>query len=121
MLRADRLRLETAVPALLASLSGVPDVDGRAWTFSGGEHGKVQATFYNAKDAKDYPWLPCRLKDWGEGDPPRDPGLMAATSWHGFRHWKQNLYSEKGDTAAVFLQRIRDHLAKLGVAPKPAV
>lgn len=119
MLKLDRVKLETAVPALLASLGGVPDVDNRAWTFSGGKHGAVRATFYNAKDAKDDPWLPCQFKDWGEGDPPRVPGgPMGPTSWHGFNHWKQNLYAEKRDTAAVFLQRIRDHLVRLGVEPK---
>lgn len=118
MLKIERVKLETAVPALLKSLGGVPDIDAREWLFSGGKHGDIRVVFYNSKDAKETPWLTCQLKDWGAGDLPRDPGLLAVNSWHGFNHWKQNLYAEKRDTSATFLQRIRAHLARSGIEPK---
>ena len=73
-----------------------------------GKYGRVSVSFYNARDAKDHPWLPCSFMDW-----PKEPQFV--TNWHGFRHWKQNLHFFNEETADQAMQATYEHLQQLGV------
>lgn len=74
-----------------------------------GEYGRISIAFYNARDAKVAPWLPCRLIDW-----PAE--VKHCSPWRGFRHRKQNLYFFDEVIADQAVDAAMEHLRKLGLS-----
>jgi hypothetical protein len=72
-------------------------------------NGRVTFTLYVGKTHNQSTWLACQLKDW----PVDSSGYSAQKVWHGFGHWKQNLYIPSNITAAEYaVEMLRQHLLK---------
>lgn len=111
MRKPERIKLYKKMLELLPKLGDeFRAIDERSMNVKtrAGKYGRVSVSFYNARDAKEAPWLPCSFIDW-----PKEPEFIR--DWHGFLHWKQNLHFFNEETADEAIVAAVEHLRKLGV------
>jgi hypothetical protein len=105
MRKQEREKLDRLVPAMMAEISGVVQYQSseRSEWLLDTEFGRVRVSYYPAEDAKDTPWMPCVLLDFGAKYPDK---------WLEWDHWKQNFHGYGLDTADEFILHARMHLAR---------
>ena len=112
MRKSEREKLRKKTRELLSGLGITVDEwsDGSLHTIIlAGSNGEIDVTFYNARTAKDTPWLACQLRDW-------PAALPNGRQWNGFAHWKQNVFAFDVDTAEEVVRLFSQHLRQLGVS-----